>query len=389
MLESIREYALSRLSDTDAAEVRRRHLAHYLSLIERERDFDVEDEIHNLRIGMSLAESHRNGAAILQMMIGTYAYWLEGAARLSEASEWMQRGLSLLGADVAALRADALWRYAYFVDGLGDVPRAVSLSEEASKTATGVGDDALRARILRSLGVFYARLGLLERATEVLRQGMAHAEAAGDTGMQDRILLQLAEVLSASSTVEATDLIARAIALARATGDRQRLAEGLETLGYFRLVAGDHEGARGPLEEAMSLLRDEAGYEDLTFALLSLAQARARGGDRGGAVALLAEALEYLGKASGPVSGQFFCLLLAGTLAELDDSDLCTRLIGAADAAATANAVPFQRLERALRLRVLRAALRHQNRDTVRASVEAGCADGWERTIAAVSKGVP
>lgn len=168
MLESIREFAVERLSEDEADEARTRHLGHFLALTERGADVpSVENELHNFRVALGTAKSHRNGAAMLRIMVGTYAYWLEGAARLQEASDWMERGLRVLD-DNIRLRADAMWRFAYFVDGLGDVPRAVSLSEEAAHLAEGVGDDALLARVLRSLGVFYARLGSTDPGASVV-----------------------------------------------------------------------------------------------------------------------------------------------------------------------------------------------------------------------------
>ncbi|CAN5496337.1 hypothetical protein BH20CHL6_BH20CHL6_18970 [soil metagenome] len=208
-----------------------------------------------------------------------------------------------------------------------------------------------------------------------------HAEASGATGVQVRILAQLAEVVAPLSTGEASAHIGRAIDLARTDGDRQATVEGLSTRAYFQLVLGDHASARGPLEEAVSLLRQEPGHEDLTFALLCLAQALARAEDQAGAVLLLKEALALLSEPDGPISAQFFSLLLAATLAALGDGEQAMRLLGAADAAATANAVPFQRLEQVLRWRVLRAALREGDARAVRAAAKEGCSTGCEQAI--------
>lgn len=391
MLETIREYALGALTDTDAAGLRKRHLTYFLDLSERMGAADddgegrlkwAEQEIHNLRSAMRTADELSDGEVILRFMVATYESWFEGASRLSEAADWMERGLAN-APEAGTLRADAMWRYAFVIDGLGDVPRAVILAREASLLAVTHADDHIAARALGALGVFHSRLGQPSEAVAVLEQGLSRAEAAGDREIQRRILFQIAEVRGEERIELAAGPISRAATLARQDGDTRSLADALANEGYLHLVGGDPDVARPLFEEALAAFTEWPGREDRAFTLLCLSHALAHDErERDSAMGRLNEALAALEGLDDPIGMQFFSLLVAACVARLGEAEEAARLLGAADAAATSNGVPFQRLEQVLRLRVLRLASGALTKAAIRHAAAAGCAAGTAASIA-------
>jgi len=161
------------------------------------------------------------------------------------------------------------------------------------------GDTDTALRLAGGLLRFWAARGALTERRDVL----ATALAAGAGSPGPRInALQAAGVMAA----EAGDFDAAgvrfnaALELARAVGDRARIARLQSNLGTLAMYAGDHEQALRRYEEGAVILREMGDALGLSLVTQNLAIAQNGVGRRDRALALLEESVELARRAGDP-----------------------------------------------------------------------------------------
>ena len=203
MLETIRQYAVSRLTETDGTEAaQRRHAYAFLTLAERERAVAV------------LSRDHDNFRAALDWSLRTGD---EAGPRLARAlgGFWLARGFSREARD--------------------GLERAL---------ASGPAEQ-VRADLLRLLGTVLFEAGDLAQAQAVLSEGCAVAQAAGlSAAVQARIRLNLTEIRipEGGGSPSPTETLAEcqtALATLQSQGDLEGMAEAWLTIGQLRIDLGD------------------------------------------------------------------------------------------------------------------------------------------------------
>ena len=204
MLETIRQYAVSRLTETDGTEAaQRRHAYAFLTLAEREHAVAV------------LSRDHDNFRAALDWSLRTGD---EAGPRLARAlgGFWLARGFSREARD--------------------GLERAL---------ASGPADEQVRADLLRLLGTVLFEAGDLAQAQAVLSEGCAVAQAAGlSAAVQARIRLNLTEIRipEGGGSPSPTETLAEcqtALATLQSQGDLEGMAEAWLTIGQLRIDLGD------------------------------------------------------------------------------------------------------------------------------------------------------
>ncbi|HEX5618249.1 MAG TPA: BTAD domain-containing putative transcriptional regulator [Solirubrobacteraceae bacterium] len=242
------------------------------SLVTRTRDrFGMFESIRayaleQLTAAGGLDDARRRHARAFAALTGEAESGIKGPAQAS----WFAR----LDADAENLRAATAWA---LIDGETD-------------TALRLAGGLLR---------FWAARGALTERREVL----ATALAAGAGSPAPRVTaLQAAGVMAA----EAGDFDAAAVhfdaglQLARAVGDRERIARLQINLGTLAMYAGDHEQAVRRYEEGAAILRDIDDPLGLSLVTQNLAIAHDGVGRRDRAIALLEESVELARRAGDP-----------------------------------------------------------------------------------------
>src|SRR6266496_2842500 len=228
MLETIRQYALDRLRETDEEVTwRSRHFACYLALAEesfqplRAREqrqwLDrLAREIDNFRTALKWATEQKLSAAF-RMVPENYRSWVR-RVHVTEAREWFSRLLDAIPRDQAKPG---------------------------------------RGRVLRALGQLAVRQGDLDGAERLYRESLALFreldDARGSVYLQTNLaLLEMAR----GRYADAKPLLENCADLARALGETFLVAVNLGNLAIVAHARGDSEAAAPLFEESLTLARE-------------------------------------------------------------------------------------------------------------------------------------
>ncbi|HET8756269.1 MAG TPA: tetratricopeptide repeat protein, partial [Solirubrobacteraceae bacterium] len=146
---------------------------------------------------------------------------------------------------------------------------------------------------------FWAARGALTERREAL--AMALAAGAGSPGPRVTALQAAGVMAAEAGDIDAAGVHFNAgLQLARAVGDRERIARLQNNLGTLAMYAGDHEQAVRRYEEGAVILRDIGDALGLSLVTQNLAIAHDGVGRRDRAIALLEESLELARRAGDP-----------------------------------------------------------------------------------------
>ncbi|HEY4568085.1 MAG TPA: LuxR C-terminal-related transcriptional regulator, partial [Kribbella sp.] len=192
LLETIREYAATRLAEADESGLARdRHLDHYLTvaetaepLLDKDRDAWralIEPDRENFRTalehGLSAADPDRGRrlAAALRWLWNLQATGNEGIG-------YLRRAIERAPADRTVLQARLLYGYATVADTVD--PFGYDAAGRGLELATELGDDRLRSLFLAlvAVGEFFTDF---QKAWDLAAEGRRLAEGIGDNPARD------------------------------------------------------------------------------------------------------------------------------------------------------------------------------------------------------------
>lgn len=305
LLETIREYALTRLDQRGALQgVRSRHARHYLALAEQRSpdlhgDAEAEaaallDEEHgNLRAALLWADE-MDSTLLARLALALAPFWtLRGHE--AEGRRWLERALSQADGDPLEVRA-RLWRAA----GL-----AAMLQGDRSRARTALGTALhLQEELSDTLGQAAARLdlGLVERTAGHLREAAQQYEAAADlfVAASDPWGEVVCTVNLANTAVHrdfGPRMIARlvtALTVCEQRGHDSAVATVFENLGIIARHRGEPNLARAHHTAALALRRKLGDVTNAAFSLLRLGEVAADEGDLARAERLFSDSLGTL-----------------------------------------------------------------------------------------------
>lgn len=318
MLDVIKEYAAGRLADAQETErTQRRHAMHYLSLAEaaepqlvRSGHQDwfrrLDANRANLRSGMAWAIDNGQTVPALRYTVALWRYWRQ-LGELAEGRRWSEAALAVPGDTPPSLRAKALCAASALAFPQGDHKRMAELADEAIEFA-GRSDDPMDLRnvltirgmvamcqqryadaltpytqaltIARTLGptwqlgTSYLNLGTallhaghLEEAVDTFRNALRVYRDLGDDVFAARVLNNLAHAALVDHDLARAERLGRqALADLAEQGERQGIAEGLETLAAVAAEHGKAESA-ATLAGAATTVREEIAARAAPFDL--------------------------------------------------------------------------------------------------------------------------
>jgi predicted ATPase/DNA-binding NarL/FixJ family response regulator len=300
LLEPLRQFGAARLAEGgDTAEVRARHLEHYLLVARRSHAelrggqrqlvlHRLELDDANLRAALEWARD-RCPDLLPPLVLALSGYW-EFRGRVNEGSAWLEQALA--GTADRRERAALLARAGHLVWRKSDNRRARVLLEESLAIERELGDCTRVARRLRSLALVAMSAG--------------DVDAAG----------QLAE---------------ESLHTFREEGDEAGLAWAHVFVAWARYAQGDMPGGSGHMRRALDANRT-AGIAAVTVnAQHGIAYEALLAGDVAATRVHLTDALEALEKARGDVEDIVWLWIGAGLAAKEERFDSAMRLAGAAD----------------------------------------------------------
>jgi non-specific serine/threonine protein kinase len=285
LLETVRQYAMEKLSESGKAErFRERHAEYYLALAEEaepelkgERQLAwlerFEREHDNLRaaISWSLHRSNLQDAARLGWALWLF-WWIHG--HFAEGRRSMEQALSAEGslAMPAAARAQTLFVAGTMACGQGDHQSAEPLLEESVALFRELGD---RRGVAYALG----SAAVLAITQEQYERGIVYSEEATDLFLEVGDKWGAAPMLGCSAVAwlnrgdhgRAKSLAERGLALCRETGDKHGTSIALCTLAGVAQAERDHERARALFEEGLAVSAALGNEADIVHCLEGLA----------------------------------------------------------------------------------------------------------------------
>jgi predicted ATPase len=282
MLETLREFGLNQLDESEVDAAIERHGAYYESLADdaetglRGRDpatslKRVDQELPNLRAAMARALERGNAPRAARIATGLGRYWdargigIEGRSWLAQALD--SNSLSRADRANASLFAAAL---AFFQ---GDLAIAVELAGEAAALAGVEGDVFVEARAYALLGWILRELGDDASAKPALERSRALLPQVSDTWERSEVLLPLSAGEHGGGVGELRTATEEVLALKREAGDALAISDSLNNVGWDGLLMGDYDDAIAHLEEALATAEelDDAFRINLAICNLGLA----------------------------------------------------------------------------------------------------------------------
>jgi predicted ATPase/class 3 adenylate cyclase len=278
LLETMRQYARERLLDSeDRLDARTRHLAWVAALAARAdlrgpdqltwfRQLDAEHD--NIRVALEWALSGDAGTAL--SLINDVALFWEVRGHWGEGKAWIEAALALEGgADLT--RGWTLFWATHFAWLHNDFAASEAFTSEAEQIARSCGDERLSAWVLMRRHLLATVAARPEEALEFWNQSMAIAEDIADRTLVIRLLNNRA--LTTRDLQEGTELIERAVAVAREMGDVGSIGTTLQALGMYANANAEYARARVILREALEYLRPIGHKRAIASTVESLAVA--------------------------------------------------------------------------------------------------------------------
>ena len=344
MLETIREYALEKLSEAgDLEDARTRHLDRYVQLAETaepeltragqaawlER---LSEENDNIRA--ALAWSFESGQVELGLRLaGALVRFWSIRGLMTEGRRWLAEALASATGVEPAVLGKAYFAAGFAALGQGDYQPAKPFFEQSLALARQAGEVRLEAQALQQLGFLVMTGGDGAQARELAQKALELAREIGDKLVQSGALNILAEVAAAEGDeATANELFEQSLALRRELGDKRLIANSVLTLGRAELTRGDRTRAGALLHEGCALARELGDTWSVSLALINLGRLALQNGEFADAARDFGDGLK-LAKERGDKRIAAECLQGLGALAASQgDGAQAARLLGAGEA---------------------------------------------------------
>jgi predicted ATPase/DNA-binding CsgD family transcriptional regulator len=298
MLETVREYALERLRESDdASAVLDRHARHFLEFagdaapgLECGTGIalfgQVEDEHDNLRAALEHFVGCGDGARELRLVAAIWRFWFDHGY-WDQSRRALEHALASSSA-VTSDRVRALHGASWVARRQEDVEVAITLAEEGLRLSRELDDARLIGRSLRYLAGAVQQTGDRERAEALYEESARLSRSTGDLYSAAAVVNNLAlGRLEGGEYRRAARLFEDALTMNRALGNDSGSSVNLLNLGDAELALGDLQRAATHLGESLATARAVGFREVITEALYGLAGvAGARGDQRRAAVLL-------------------------------------------------------------------------------------------------------
>jgi excisionase family DNA binding protein len=301
MLATLREFGLEQLADSgEDAEIRQRHAAYYLALVERwspdpalpgekHRLAAIAPEYDNARLALAWFDEHNERDGLLRLSGSLFEFW-HARGLYSEGRLWMGRATAGRDGADPSVRVRALMTASALARYQGDVVEATTLSEAALPLARGIDNAGQLITALLNAGLLAYFQEQYAAAETLLQEGLDVAHGLGDGEPAKRpitgiLLSNLGLIALAQGHLDrAATLFQEAIVLYRAENYGWALDHALAGLGGVYYLQGRSEQAAPLFAEALELAWSIPDPRKVAIALLGIAGiAAARRCAQGGA----------------------------------------------------------------------------------------------------------
>jgi tetratricopeptide (TPR) repeat protein len=303
MLETIREYAVDRLTATDEdAAMRELHAEFYLAFAEaaepelvRANQVEWLDRLAadgpNITAALGWLLDQNRIEEGLRLAVAMRFYWLRRAP-FREGSRWLTAFLERPASGVAPrIRARAVAAAGSFNHWLGNLEETRTLYQDALALFREAGDLIGEARLLRNLASVAMDLDKFDEAESLLTESRAVADRSGNPrSVADVVGLCGTLAFAQGDYGEASARLKEASDRFRVLGDVASLMDTTGDAGYMTALSGDAVAAAKFFAESLTLAVDLEARDRISWALMGAGNLAAEQGDTARAVRLLAAA---------------------------------------------------------------------------------------------------
>ncbi|MCG8351924.1 MAG: tetratricopeptide repeat protein [Chloroflexales bacterium] len=303
MLETIREYALERLSaDAEAQTYYARHAAFYLAFAQR-AELELtgpqqlmwyercEVEHDNFRAALQWGISHSQLDLAAQLAIALNRFWIR-RGHMGEGRRWYDALLANNNSLALPLQARLLNVAGVLAFFQGYKELAHGWLTQALQIGQHIEEDADIAIALRFLGGIERNRGDYPQACRLLEESLAISRAIHKTGDILATLNNLAIVaIEQCDYARAVPYLEEALSLARDSGDLWNIAVVLNNLGDIKTHQGDYNHAQQLHEESLVLRQRLGDKRSIANSLTSRAELEIYRGDLSAAQAFIDQSL--------------------------------------------------------------------------------------------------
>jgi len=351
MLQTIHEFALERLLQSDEAQALRRQHAHFFARVadeagrriysgESEAWLDrLQSDYNNFRNTIDWFQSSRQEMETgWQLMIDINWLWYR-RGYLNEARQWYERAIGqAYPVDEDPLRANIMLHAGIVAMWQSDLPMAARLMDSALPILRNHGKPSQMAVALFGRGVLAVNQGDTETARETLAAVVALLQQAPQPWFQAMTLLHLGNVaLSEDDVTTARAYMDQVISLGMQIDDRWIIASAANNLGEIARYLDDYEGAEQHYLRSKALFQEVGSAPDIARANHSLGYVALSRGDYRAAATLFRKSLslhQQLGVRRGVVEALTGLAVLRAAQSSDDEEAAAEafRLLAAAEA---------------------------------------------------------
>ena len=269
MLETIREYALDKLTASGEEEpTKRAHAAYYLVLTEEGASDEagaessewlnrLETEHNNLLSALDWLTDTGNADWALRLGTALFSFW-ETREYLTEGRDRLGKILKLEGVVAPTEgRGRALFAAGVLAGEQGDYASADTLVDESLRIASNLGDERGVAVSLNALAVHARDRGDIAASRRLFEESLALWRGLGDPLAVARSLSNLASIVRLQGHyARARSLYAECLSIFRESNNRTGIAWSLNYQGDVARDQGDIESARLLYEESLETFRE-------------------------------------------------------------------------------------------------------------------------------------
>ena len=282
MLETVREYALERLTMSgEVGAVHDRHASYFADLADRLQPIletpaavdEVDREHDNIRVALAHALERGDGTTALRLC-GVGRFWY-ARGYLVEGRAWIERALALEGG-APVDRARVLYVGSTIAWSNGDYEQAVAYATESLGLARRLGDELAEVGALTALGLAHLGTRDLQKSREYHLGALELARAIERERWVAMALTNLADLeIMLGDHDHADELAGESLEISRRRGDVEGIGVALLVLGSSSLERGRDADAVAQIVESIRCFRRVDFKDFLVSALVALARARA------------------------------------------------------------------------------------------------------------------
>lgn len=399
MLETIREYALERLSESgELPNLRERHANYFVGVIVRQASFGVvseqstawldrlEREHDNIQAALGWNLTTPAGRELALSMMATLTWFWYRRGFFNEGRIWTERLLAASKEESAPTHAAALQMSARMAMWRGDLNNAVTRASESLTVWQRLEDEKKVPMSLMETGVALINIGKDREAHALLKEAEALFRENNISYFHAITLVHLGNVsLGLGNPEEAREWLNRAYPIFKEIGEDWGLSFVLNNLGEVARVQGNFEQAHGYYKESEALLRATGDQGDLARLVHTLGYIASHRGDDDLAEAQFRESLAMFRKL-GNKRGIAECIAgIASLKTKQGDFQTGAEMLGAAEALLGASGAawwPADRVEIEKTRSTLQSSLKGEDFD---AAWKAGQSMTLDQAIAFVS----